>query len=379
MASATPKKKGKSFTNTLREAKSSSKRERSPSSSDSSVPTPTPTPDTAATATATAEARKDRHIQNIRNIIEANNGWAKVKRVEDLNPYISKLQQYANDTPFHINAPIGAKGKQECPSTNGKIWGAHRKPDPDLDKKLGQQWSIQRKDYQGKNTPLFCYPDGVFDGETFATKEDNPAENLDLFAYTSPGDVTESLHTLVDLILPNNAITDTDKQRALITNSIIVSQKSSKVQKAYNNGLEQLANILSTCEYFAGKPRQARESSTKRKAKEWLKPVHDIAIVNVGLDSDADKAARACTQVYGKLDKKLGIQACVPETTFQLVLSDDTLLSKMDKDKVINFLVKYAKDIVRIQESAMDENWEDAFYNLTKEQKEQRLVRVISK
>jgi hypothetical protein len=99
----------------------------------------------------------------------------------------------------------------------------------------------------------------------------------------------------------------------------------------------------------------------------------------VGLSADAVTAENACTQQEGILATKLGIQACVPKDTFKLVLSDDTLLSKMDKDKVINFLVKYAKDIVRIQESVMDENWEDAFYNLTKEQKEQRLVRVISK
>ena len=326
---------------------------------------------------------KERHIQNIRNIIEANNGWAKVKRVEDVNPYISKLQQFANDTPIHIDAPKNSKGKQECPSTNGVTWSAHRKPEPALDKLLGQQWSITRKDYKGKNTQLFCYPpEGTFADAELKISDNNPAEDLNLFAYTSPGDVTESLQTLVDIILPNSSITKVDRTRAMITNAIIDAQNSSKLKKALKTGIEQLAGILGTCEYYAGKSRQARELATKKKAKEWLTTVHNIAIVNVGLnDMTKEAAVKLCeTDNQGKFNDPNGVFGCVPENTFKQVMNADSeiLFNKVERDKVKNFLIKYSKLVVKLQESLKEENWETAFFNLTKDQQSKKWVRLGS-
>jgi hypothetical protein len=345
----------------------------------SELPPPVKKVGESGSVSATTSA-KAKHIQNIRNIIEANNGWAKVKRVEDINPYISKLQQFANDTPIHIDAPKNVKGKQVCPSTNGVTWSAHRKPEPDLDKKLGQQWSITRKDYQGKNTQLFCYPPS-FNGEAFKATENNPEENLDLFAYTSPNDVTESLHTLVDIILPNNSITDVDRSRAQITNAIIEAQNSSKLKKALKNGIEQLAGILATCEYYAGKSRQAREIATKKQAKHWLTIVHNIAIANIGLNDKSEAEAKVqCVNppVGGVLKNKDGVFGCFPDNTLNEITRSEELLHKVEQDKVKNFLIKYAKTVVQIQESIKNENWETAFYNLTKDQRSKKWVRVDS-
>ena len=341
----------------------------------SSVPS---APSSPAPAAGTA-GKEPRHVQNIRNIIEANNGWAKVKRVEDVNPYISKLQQFANDTPIHIDAPKNSKGKQECPSTDGKTWTAHRKPEPALDKLLGQQWSITRKDYQGKNTQLFCYPpEGSFADAEFKISDSNPAENLDLFAYTSPGDVTESLHTLVDMILPNSSITKVDKERAMITNAIIDAQNSSKMNKAKKTGIEQLAGILATCEFYAGKSRQAREVATKKKAKDWINIVHQIAIVNVGLnDLDLAGAKEKCGKVDGsKFEEKYGVFGCYPNKLAEEINGDSVLFNKIEKDKVKNYLIKYSKHVVQLQESLKQESWETAFFNLTKDQRTKKWLHV---
>lgn len=353
------------------------------SSTDGSGKTPpiVPTPPSAPVTPA------ERHVQNIRNIIEANNGWAKVKRVEDIKPYISKLQQFANDVPIHIDAPKNTKGKQECPSTNGVNWTAHRKPEPAVDKLLGQQWSITRKDYQGKNTQLFCYPpEGtMFADAKIEISSTNPAENLDLFAYTSPGDVTESLQTLVDMILPNNSITNVDKSRAMITNAIIDAQNSSKLNKAKKTGIEQLAGILATCQYYAGKSRQAREVATKKQAKDWITMIHNIAIANVGLndltEEDAKKQCNTDIAPGSKFENKLGVFACVPDPenlTKKIMGSDSVLYNKVEQDKVKNYLVKYSKHVVQLQESLKQENWETAFFNLTKDQRTKKWMHVRS-
>lgn len=361
---------------------------------DSTVPDASGVPDASAapgvpvvpapSADSAASAASKRHIQNIRNIIEANNGWAKVKRVEDINPYISKLQQFANDTPIHIDAPKNSKGKQECPTTNGVSWTAHRKPEPDMDKLLGQQWSITRKDYQGKNTQLFCYPpEGTdFAGAKITISDKNPAENLDLFAYTSPGDVTESLQTLVDMILPNSSITKVDETRAMITNAIIDAQNNSKLNKAKKTGIEQLAGILGTCQHYAGKSRQAREIATKKQAKNWINIVHNIAVANVGLNDLEEPAARKqCldNNLGSAFENKFGVFACVPgKAITEQIMGNSILFSKVEKDKVKNYLVKYSKHVVQLQESSKQENWETAFFNLTKDQRNKKWLHVRS-
>ena len=122
-------------------------------------------------------------VEQTRKNLDINNGWQNVLRPQDVEKYMSKLQQYAINTPFSIEAPE-VKGKQECPTTNGESWNVFLKPIPALDKHLGQQWVIHRKDYKGKNTKLFCYPKKDFNGKAVEMPTDQEPVDLDLFTYS---------------------------------------------------------------------------------------------------------------------------------------------------------------------------------------------------
>lgn len=312
-------------------------------------------------------------LEQVWSVIHANNGWNKVVSPEDVTPWISKLLQYTNNVPVHIDAP-SVKGKEECPSTNGEQWPAYMKPVPDHDKALGQQWSITRKDYRGRNTKLFCYPKGNFLGHdyTVADPENQPVD-LDLFTYTSSKNAETGLETLVGIIFPDNSITNVERMRAKVTDSVIKSVRNRKIEKAKLEAIDELAKIFSNCEEFIHKSRQVKEATTKKKAKKYINEFHMVALANIGLDLALDKRAHCLGR--GEYKVVNGVDACVPTAANDKIQTDPDLLSQSEKDNVTQFLNEYVQKIVALQEKLEPSNVEETFANLTKAQKQRNSSR----
>ena len=334
----------------------------------STIPT---TPVQPLAAAQEAKTASQRELEQAYAVIAANNGWGRVVSPEDIKPWMNRLQQYVVNTPFHIDAP-SFKGKQDCPSTHGKKWNAHLKPEPALDVKLGQQWSIRRKDYRGRNTQLFCYPNGTFDGEKFEVDEvNNPAVDLDLYAYASPDDVTGSLQTLMELIFPNNNISKVDRDRVKITDSIIAFQRNSKVQSAKQDAIDELTEILGRTSNYVTLSRQAKENTLKSKAKNLVEMFHNIAIANIGLElAENDEAKqKQCARSGGTKKNIDGVDACVPtQAIINQVEQDPDLLTREERKKVTDFLINYAKEIVALKEKVTPKSIESTFASLTSHQ-----------
>jgi hypothetical protein len=288
-----------------------------------------------------------------------------------LRQYVSKLDQYSLNGSMALKVPITSR-QQDCPTNNGKPWKAYRLPNEKFDEKLKQQWTIKRKDYRGRDTELFCYPDGQFDGEDFAMSADlnNPAVDLTMFTYVPQAEASESLRTLVDLIMPQNAITDVERQRARMTDTIVEFQNNAKSEKLKKDAIDKLAKILGTCEAYAGLSHSRKEVVTKKKAKQYVSVVHSVAIANIGLTEDT---TGLCTQVAGEVVSKkihgMTVLSCVPQSTFQNIQNDSDLVTLHEKNKVKQFLVKYAQEVVSLVEKIRPVNWENAFSRLTSDQK----------
>lgn len=285
--------------------------------------------------------------------------------------YKNQLQQFALNTPLGLKSAL-VRGDAECPVIGDKPMKAYLSPNPDWDAKLKQQWSITRKDYRGRNVNLFCYPDGEFDGVDFTPDADNQPVDLSMYTYASPGDVSESLKTLVELLLPQNSITNVERQRVRITNDIVKLQKSAEINKYFEKGVIELAKILATCERYAGISTARKAKLVKAKAKELLKPVHSAAIATIALDSQGDKAKYCRDHNSTHKTKKIHnieVDACVPEAIYASIDNDEDFVTFFEKNKIKKALSKYAEGIAAKSELLEDPNWEDSFFKLSKHQK----------
>lgn len=292
--------------------------------------------------------------------------------------YKNQLQQFALNKSMGLKSAV-IRGQQECPVIGDKPMKAYTTPIPEWDAKLKQQWRISRKDYRGRNVDLFCYPDGEFDGVNFtSTDPSNQPVDLDMYTYASPSDVSESLKSLVELLLPQNSITNVERQRIRITNSIAQLQKDADIQRYYKAGIEKLAKVLATTEKYAGISASRKAKLTKAKAKELLQPVHAAAVANIALDSqeesEEDKVKKAyCARNSGVYRTKtlhnVKVGACVPAQVFANIDTDNDIISFLEKSKIKRVLTDYAAGVVAMKEKLEDPNWEDAFYKLTKNQK----------
>lgn len=290
--------------------------------------------------------------------------------------YKNQLQQFALNKSMGLKSAV-IRGQQECPVIGDKPMKAYTTPIPEWDAKLKQQWRISRKDYRGRNVDLFCYPDGEFDGVNFtSTDPSNQPVDLDMYTYASPSDVSESLKSLVELLLPQNSITNVERQRIRITNSIAQLQKDADIQRYYKAGIEKLAKVLATTEKYAGISASRKAKLTKAKAKELLQPVHAAAVANIALDNEPNnKDAREayCARNSGVYRTKtlhnVQVGACVPAQVFADIDTDNDIISFLEKSKIKRALTDYAAGVVAMKEKLEDPNWEDAFYKLTKNQK----------
>jgi hypothetical protein len=287
--------------------------------------------------------------------------------------YTNQLEQYGR-YPSGIRSPK-AKGINECPTSNGQQWKAFRKPEAEIDKKLGQQWTIDRRDALGRPTKLFCYPDAKFDGnETdFIVKDKvkNPPVDLNLFTQTTRSQAVEGLRTLVDLIVPQSVITDLDLKRQEMTNTIIEFQRDANVKKLKKTAVEQLAKILRGCTGFrdAYVSVTRKNDETKAQAKEWVEAAHAVAVANFGLSKATGSAD--CETANGFVDtNERGVKACVPTKLFNTIRADLRLPYKEEKDKVIGFLTEYSQLLINLYELQKPKEWEKAFFNMTKAQRE---------
>ena len=316
---------------------------------------------------------------NSRPVIEPN--WAAVQFPDNImqKKYKSKFKQYAQGTPVHVKAPIGKRGKRHCPTnTDGTKWKAYEYPIPDYDVKLGQQWSIKRKNYLGVETDLFCYPEGIFAGQKYdpVTDPENPAIDLDLFEFTSPGDVSDSLKTLVDIMMPNNSIKNLERERIETTQRIIKFQRSALVKKEKETAIDTLQKKLKSTTPFVGLlSKSLKEKKTRKEAKTLVEIVHQVAIANIGLlSSDAQvnrQAEGECNTYNGLIQPNIrGINACVPDWKHIIVPVGELEYNTMEKEELKEFLSTYAEKIVALKESLEDKDYTRRFYSLTKQQKE---------
>jgi hypothetical protein len=288
--------------------------------------------------------------------------------------YKNQLQQFALNKSMGLKTAV-IKGQQECPTIGDKPMNAYTTPIPEWDAKLKQQWRISRKDYRGRNVDLFCYPNGEFDGVNFSSTDPvNQPVDLSMYTYASPSDVSESLKTLVELLMPQNSITNVERQRVRITNEIVNLQKNADIQSYYKQGIAKLAKVLSNTEKYAGISTSRKAKLTKAKAKELLLPVHSAAVANIALSSvEESKRGEYCKSHSGTYKPKtfhnVEVGACVPTSAFENVDKDTDFVSFLEKSKIKKALVEYAEGVVAITEKLEDPNWEDAFYRLTKDQK----------
>jgi hypothetical protein len=308
-------------------------------------------------------------VGNSRVALENNSNILTPEQARKLQ-YVNKLDQYSRKLSMSLKSPI-TNGLQECPSNNGKPWKAYRMPNPDFDKKLKDQWVIHRKDERNRNTPLFCYPDGVFDGVDFTmTDENNPAVDLRMFSYIPQKNAVESLHTFMDLIAPQNAVSNVERQKAKMTNIIIDFMNNAKIQQEKEKWIAKLASILKTFEAFAGRSEERKLVKAKKKAEGLIDSIHAIAIANIGLDSTN---TAQCTQVHGLYQTKkihgVEVSACVPQGVFEKIANDPEFVTQYEKNRVIKELVEYSRIIVKASEEIQPPNWENAFYTLTSDQK----------
>lgn len=286
--------------------------------------------------------------------------------------FVNKLDQYSRKKTMAIKSPI-TNGLQECPSTNGKPWKAYKMPNPEFDKVLKDQWIIHRKDYRNRNTPLFCYPDGTFDGVEFKMDESkNPAVDLKMFTYIPQDKAIESLNVFMDLISPENAVSNVERQRAKMTGIIIDFMNNATLQKEKEAEVVKLANMLKTFQAYAGRSEERKVAKTTKKARGLVDLIHAVAIANIGLDGSEQKQ-NLCRKSRGLPETKkingVDMMACVPRETFNNIAIDPDFVTTYEKNKVIQELVDYSKKIVKIAESIQPPNWENAFYGLTSEQK----------
>jgi len=316
-----------------------------------------------------------KEVDQVRTNLELNQGWKKVLRPADVEKYMSKLQQFAINTPFSIEAPV-VKGKQSCPVSNGETWDAYLKPIPSVDKHLGQQWVIHRKDFRNKNTKLFCYPKTDYNGEEINIPEGNEPVDLDMFTYVSPDDVKSSLETLVDLMLPNSSLTNIEKQRNQITQSIIEAQNNNKLQQIRKEGIEKLMVLLSTFNQFSTSSKKARELLSKKEAKNLINIIHNVAIANVGLSQGESIGTEiSCADGEGELREIKGVNVCFPKATDDYLNEQEKAgkFTAMELRKLKKFLMQYAKTVVKVKEAQHVPDFEDGWASLTKEQLERQL------
>lgn len=331
----------------------------------------------AAASPAAAEVAKGKtlaeyeQVGNPRIAVEPLSKAKITAEMARLKQYVSKLDQYSLKGSMALKVPITSK-QQECPTSNGKPWKAYRLPHDDFDDKLKQQWTIDRKDYRGRNTKLFCYPDGEFDGQNFnmPAEANNPAVDLNMFTYVPQAEASESLRTLIDLIMPQNSVSEVERQRARMTDTIVQFQNDAKTEKLKQESIEKLAKVLATCESYVGLSNTRKAVVTKKKAKKLINDVHHIAIANIGL-TEATKSK--CTDVGGTPENKLihglNVLGCVPADTFKNLENDKEFVTLYEKNKVKQFLIKYAQEIVNLREKIQPANWQDAFFKLTADQK----------
>ena len=277
--------------------------------------------------------------------------------------YVDKLDKFSLDAGIALKAPQ-TKNKQDCPATKvgDKFvpWKAYLLPEENNDKILKEQWSITRRDpVTGRPMSLYCYPD-KFDGQKMSFADDNKPVDLGLYKYVTPAEVTKSLKTLAELLMPDTEDHERQRKQAQAADLNIKRQMDLRLVEKKREAVSDLCKLLVQVGSF---PTSRKNKVAKTHAQMYIDAVHQSVLANIesGLNdpSSCPKGEEATRTINGVTRR-----ACVPKAIYNEIATSTTLISISAKKKVEQFLEAYTQTLLNLVLKQKPADVEDAYFKI---------------